>query len=497
MSAYNPQSPSSPGRLSASFLVAAACLLALLASGPALAEQLIDNVEGYSVGADGEIMSFTGVVIGDDGRVKELLRQGDDRPKPGELSAYYDAGGKIMLPGLVDGHVNLDELMLFALGLDLHGVRDTIELSERLTRYATENDARTWLLGRGWGPTTFDGADRRMLDAVVPDRPVLLLDAIAGQAIANSRALELLGLDGDGRLSGEQLALARERLPEIRPVERDLGFSAAQTLLLSSGITALSDMGTDIADWQVYRRAGDEGRLQLRISAYADGIDAMELIAGSRPTPWLYEDRLRLTGVYLPVDPAAVNAGDDAPSSRAANADLKNRMARAALDDFPITLGAGYDAGAWDEAAAAIREVAESYEGSEYWRITGMTPPPVTDGSALAQYNVTVAIGHSNASGPAMAHASFAPAAHPARFSELTRSELPQRTVIPADHGKMARFAGSLSPGKWADFILLEPPRPDSPSFVGEVVETWIAGRPVWRRGYAPSQTFERPLNAR
>ena len=45
-----------------------------------------------------------------------------------------------------------------------------------------------------------------------------------------------------------------------------------------------------------FRRAGDAGRLQLRIMSYADSVDAMLLIGGPAPTQWLYDDRLRLNG---------------------------------------------------------------------------------------------------------------------------------------------------------------------------------------------------------
>ena len=53
-------------------------------------------------------------------------------------------------------------------------------------------------------------------------------------------------------------------------------------------------MGTSIEDWQTYRRAGDLGTLSLRIVAYAAEVDDMVLMAGPGPTPWLYDDRLRL-----------------------------------------------------------------------------------------------------------------------------------------------------------------------------------------------------------
>ena len=63
-------------------------------------------------------------------------------------------------------------------------------------------------------------------------------------------------------------------------------------------------MGTTIDEWQSFRRAGDEGWLTMRIFSYAGGVDNMVAIAGPKPTPWLYGDRLRMGGVKLYVDGA-------------------------------------------------------------------------------------------------------------------------------------------------------------------------------------------------
>ena len=93
------------------------------------------------------------------------------------------------------------------------------------------------------------------------------------------------------------------------------GFSAKTTLalaqshLLSLGITATADMGTTIEDWQTFRRAGDAGRLNVRIISYGAGVENMALIAGGEPTPWLYDDHLRLIGVKLYLDGALGSRG--------------------------------------------------------------------------------------------------------------------------------------------------------------------------------------------
>jgi predicted amidohydrolase YtcJ len=54
-------------------------------------------------------------------------------------------------------------------------------------------------MGRGWTPGDFPGntADKRYLDAVFPDRPVVIRDRDGHQALVNSRALALAGITRD------------------------------------------------------------------------------------------------------------------------------------------------------------------------------------------------------------------------------------------------------------------------------------------------------------
>ena len=58
-----------------------AAALALLIASPASADVLVDDVQGLTPDGRGGIERFEAFLIGDDGRVAEVYRKGDKRPK--------------------------------------------------------------------------------------------------------------------------------------------------------------------------------------------------------------------------------------------------------------------------------------------------------------------------------------------------------------------------------------------------------------------------------
>ena len=230
------------------------------------------------------------------------------------------------------------------------------------------------------------------------DRPVWLerVDGHAGWA--NSKALEAGGVTSatanppggrieriagsrspEGVLVDAATVLIDNAVPPPLPEDRDLALHNAQRLLLRHGITAVADMGTSVVDWMTFRRAGDAGRLQLRIMSYADSVETMLLIGGPAPTQWLYQDRLRLNGVKLYLDGALGSRGAllnadyaDDPGNRGlpqlSGTQLRNLMSRAALDRFQVAIHAIGDAANRD-ALYAIEELSEDYTGDRRWRI--------------------------------------------------------------------------------------------------------------------------------
>ncbi len=542
--------------------------LAMLAiSTPVFADGLVENVNGITLDKDGKIVRFNAMLVGKDGKVTELLTKKDKLPR--QLDFRHDGRGATMLPGLIDAHGHVMGLGFQQLTLDLSATSSLAEAQAAIKAYAAKNPDRRWIIGRGWNqekwglgrfPTAAD------LDTAVADRPVWLerVDGHAGWA--NSRAMEIAGVTAasksppggrielsGGKPSGIFVDAASELVgkfvPTPKPAERDVALGEAQKKLLSQGITAIADMGTSMEDWQSYRRAGDGGWLSMRIFGYAGGIDAMVAIAGPRPTPWLYDDKLRLGGVKLYLDGALGSRGAwlkkpyaDAAGQTGlqflASAEIRNLMVRASMDGFQTAIHAIGDA-ANAEVIGAVEELSDAFNGDQRWRIehvqivdpadlqklgkhgiiSSMQPVHQTSDRTMAearlgQERLTGAYAWQSIAkaGGKLAFGSDVPVESADPFAGLataiTREDAagqpfggwrPEERVTREQalagfttEAAYAAFAetkvGSLTPGHHADFILIDvDPLLASPGEIRKAVvkETWVGGRPVYKNAAA------------
>lgn len=556
-----------------------AAVAALAMAAPAAADTLVDNVDGMTIDAKGQVERFTGLLIGNDGRIVQTFRRGDKRP--GKVDYAVDGKGRVLVPGMIDAHVHVMGIGFGALTLDLSETTSLEEAKAKIAAYARAHPDRPWILGRGWNqelwklgrfPTAAE------LDSVVSDRPVWLerVDGHAGWA--NTRALAMANITAatkepaggkieranpGGRPAGVLVDTAMElvKVPAPRPEDRDLALATAQDLLLKRGVTAVADMGTSIEDWQSFRRAGDSGSLRMRIMSYASGVDNMVLIGGPGPSPWLYDDKLRLNGVKLYMDGALGSRGAslkapyaDMPSTRGLritqDTALKNLMSRAAFDNFQVAVHA-----IGDEANAsllyAIEDMAQTYKGDRRWRIehaqvvdpadiarfgkygiiASMQPVHETSDRVMAEARLgparlagAYAWKSLNGTGARLAFGSDAPVELPdpwAGFAaaitrqgpdgqpfggwqpqeKVTREQsLTAYTADAAYAGFGEGRFGRLLRGERADFLLLDrDPMLASPADLRatQVLQTWVNGQLVYDAARPPAPPTEPPRRER
>ncbi len=543
---------------------------ALLLSTAALADGLVENVNGITLDREGKVVRFTGLLIDREGKVSKLVMRGDKLPK--EFDFRVDGRGKTMLPGLIDAHGHVMGLGFQALTLDLSATNSLADAQEAIRAYAAKNPDRRWIIGRGWNqekwglgrfPTAAD------IDAVIADRPVWLerVDGHAGWA--NSRAMEIAGVTAaskaptggriemaGGKPSGIFIDAASElvgkHVPPPLPRDRDAALGEAQAALLKLGITGIADMGTSIEDWQTFRRAGDEGWLNVRIFGYAAGIENMVAIAGSRPTPWLYDDKLRMGGVKLYLDGALGSRGAwlkkpyaDAPGQTGLqfhpSAEVRNMMVRASMDGFQTAVHAIGDAANAD-AIGAVEDLAETYPGDRRWRIehvqvvdpadlprlakngiiSSMQPVHQTSDRIMAEARLgperlagAYAWNSILKAGGKLAFGSDVPVESANPFAGLSvaisredekgqpfggwrpeeRVSREQALAGFTTGAAYASFAeakvGMLAPGYRADFVLVDTdPLLASPSQIRATIvhETWVGGYPAYQRGKKPEE---------
>lgn len=425
----------------------AAAFLAALAT-PALADTLIDNVQGLSFDSKGQLTRFDGVLIGNDGRIAQVLARGDKRP--GKVDYRVDGKGQVMIPGFVDANLRLTDYGFAALVLDLSPAKTVAEVQARVAAYAAAHPDRPWILGTGWNPPSWDKATLPTaadLDGAGGGRPVWLVSADGQAGWANTLALKAARIAAatpdpaggrivrigatttpSGVLLGNARLLVDKAAPPRRAEDRDHAFLKAQELLLAKGITTVTAMGATIEDWQAWRRAGDSGALRLRILAYADGIDNMALIGGPGPTAWLYDDRLRLNGVVFALDGSLASRGAllkapyaDAPTAKGltllGDTALKNLMSRAAFDNFQVAVSTNGDLAA-AQMLDAVEAIADTYKGDRRWRIEGASTIDPADLPRFAKAGVTASL-QPQALGPGrtVAEARLGPARLPGTFA--------------------------------------------------------------------------------
>jgi predicted amidohydrolase YtcJ len=554
-------------------------LAALLASSSALADTLVTNANGIQVDASGKLERFTGLLIGNDGMVKRVLH--------GEMlklrdTQVVDAGGRTILPGLIDAHGHIVEspggsvgLGLLALQLDLSGATSLADVQQRLKSYADANPRAPWLVGRGWNqelwtdkgfPTAAD------LDKIVSDRPVWLVRVDGHAAVGNSAALaagsvtsatrDPVGGRIERRANGEPtglfidnaIAIIDEKIPDPSPVLLDQALAAAEDSLLSFGITATADMGSSVPTWEAYRRAGEAGRLKVRIASYADDVERMRTLVPNGPTPWLYADRLRLGGVKIYADGALGSRGAwlkqpyaDKPETSGlqflTDEQLRQKADEVARRGLQVAIHAIGDA-AGEQVIETFEWLNQRYAGDRRWRIIHaqiLDPadiPRLAPAGIMASVNPVhqtsdrlmaekrLGLGRLNGayawrsilqSGARMDFGSDYPVESPNPFpgmaAAVSRQDLngqppggwlPQERISfeqalnaftrEAAHALFAeKKIGSLEPGKWADFIVVDRDVSKvTPAELGrtQVLETWVAGSKVWER--APSAGAER-----
>ncbi|MFG2524601.1 amidohydrolase [Streptomyces sp. NPDC048527] len=224
------------------------------------------------------------------GRIVAVADAGTVRALAGAGTEVVDLEGGLLVPGFQDSHVHPVMGGTQMLGCDQSEEFTAQGCLAVVARYAKEHPDAAWIRGGGWSMDSFPGGTptRGMLDAVVPDRPVLLTNRDGHGAWVNSRALELAGVDGatpdpaDGRIEREAdgtpagtlhegaVELVARHVPVATEEETYAGLLAAQDYLFSLGVTGWQDamIGSFHGhpdNLPVYLRAAREGTLLARV----------------------------------------------------------------------------------------------------------------------------------------------------------------------------------------------------------------------------------------
>ena len=257
----------------------------VLLAGQATGETVIHDVLGYTP-TDAGLLEFSVLVFDDAGRIaatgnERLLDEYPDARK-------IDGMGLTVLPGLTDSHAHLYNLGALAMTLDLTGTSSLADALLSVEQYADDRASAPWIRGFGWNQVLWPGkafptaAD---LDAVISDRPVWLERIDGHAAWANSRTLEIAGIDDDtpdpvggkivrdedgkatGILVDTAMAIVERHIPAPDKDDYREAYRIAFDMLVPLGITGVHDAGVNLPQAEVLMSMADERELSLRVYA--------------------------------------------------------------------------------------------------------------------------------------------------------------------------------------------------------------------------------------
>lgn len=234
------------------------------------------------------------------GRVLALGDSPDMLALAGPGARVVDCGGRMVLPGLQDTHIHLqDSGFDYGGSATLDGARTAEALVRSLADFAKGSSA-DWVTGVGWYTGVFHDGNltRQVLDRAVPDRPCFILGSDGHNACLNSAACAALGLDTEtpdppgghfvrdaqgrptGMLHESAIAWARARMPAPTDADYEAGVRYGQALANRHGITGIIDASVEDRHARVYRRMAEADALTLHVAATAR-VDPSESVAGA------------------------------------------------------------------------------------------------------------------------------------------------------------------------------------------------------------------------
>jgi predicted amidohydrolase YtcJ len=286
-------------------------------------------------------------------------------------TVVVDAKGGAVLPGFIDSHAQfVDEgLRLQQVNLDAFTTLSGVE--SEIKAWAAANPDREWVVGRGWRDELFRGdlPARQLLDALVPDRPVLLVAYDGEAAWANTPALQRAGIsrrtpnpargvivrdlrtgEPTGVLKGAAMSLVSDLVPKPTREERAAGLRAAIEHAHRRGVTSVQHPGASADDLELYSQFRRANRLEVRVYAALRG--RIDLTAAELDTLDLLRARFDDDPVFKAGGITLV-AESDGPARELAEmvAELDNRgwqviieaigdeAVRIALDAFEFAIG--------------------------------------------------------------------------------------------------------------------------------------------------------------
>jgi len=260
---------------------------AVSAADPPPADVVYQNGYVYTVDAHDGVQHALAVrhgaivYVGDDAGVKALI---------GKSTQIVDLHGRMMMPGLVDGHMHPFDGGTVLLGCNLNYERLTVaQMQVKIQAcldQTKDQEPHGWLVVSNWFQEAMLPAgtimNRAMLDVLHTQRPILVESSFGHTGLANTPALQLAAIsaktpdpvggmyvrdasgDPTGLLQDAAFEAVQSKLPEPTAAEDVKAAEAALDAMRAQGITTFLDAAATPRMLAAFAGAEKDGHLTAR-----------------------------------------------------------------------------------------------------------------------------------------------------------------------------------------------------------------------------------------
>ncbi|XP_062231391.1 protein LONG AFTER FAR-RED 3-like isoform X3 [Phragmites australis] len=159
------------------------------------ADMILANATIYT--ADDPARPFADAMAVRGGRVLRVGTYDSVKELKGRHTYELNLSGNVVLPGFIDSHVHLIDGGLQLARVPLRGVRTKVEFTSKVKEVVRDKHHGQWILGGGWNNDVWGGdfPTAAWLDDISPNNPVWLSRMDGHMGVANSLAMKIAGID--------------------------------------------------------------------------------------------------------------------------------------------------------------------------------------------------------------------------------------------------------------------------------------------------------------
>ncbi len=235
-----------------------------------------------------------------DGRIVAVGTNNEIQAHVGASTRVIELGGRLAIPGFIEGHGHFSGIGEAKQRLDLMQVSSWDEVVSMVEKAVANAKPGEWIRGRGWHQEKWTNTPERnvegfpihdSLSAVSPDNPVVLTHASGHASFVNAKAMELAGISKStkdptgGEIlrdeKGNPTGVLRERASGLisrarsgrrvrrSPEKVEAAFlktiRLADQACMEAGVTSFQDAGSSFGIVDALKKIIDRGELDVRL----------------------------------------------------------------------------------------------------------------------------------------------------------------------------------------------------------------------------------------